>query len=226
MKILLFDIDGTLMLSGGAGLRAMNQAFFDIYGIKEVFSGINLAGRTDTSIFRDAVKARHLPDTPAALQEFQKRYFACLPAELDNPAGDKKLMPGVAALLPALQQREQVFLGLLTGNWETSGYIKLAHFGLDGYFSFGAFADDSEKRPELLPYAIRRFAAKYERTPAPDQIYVIGDTPSDILCAQPHNAKAVAVAAAHYKEKDLQPYNPDFLLQDLSDLPQVLSILG
>jgi len=226
MKILLFDIDGTLMLSGGAGLRAMNQAFFDLYGIKEVFSGINLAGRTDTSIFRDAVKACHLPYSPAALKKFQMQYFSHLPAELDHPAGEKKLMPGVAELLPALQQRENVFLGLLTGNWETSGYIKLAHFGLDRYFSFGAFADDSEKRPELLPYAIQRFTARYEHTPDPDQVFVIGDTPSDILCAQPHNAKSVAVAAAHYKEKDLQPYNPDFLLQDLSDLPQVMSILG
>jgi phosphoglycolate phosphatase-like HAD superfamily hydrolase len=226
MKVLLFDIDGTLMLSGGAGLRAMNQAFFDLYGVEEVFSGINLAGRTDTSIFRDAAEAHHHPYTAETLRNFQNAYYAHLPGEMEKPIGDKKLMPGVAELLPALQQRPDVYVGLLTGNWEISGFIKLAHFGLDRFFSFGAFADDSEKRPELLPYAIKRFTERYDRTPDPDQVFVIGDTPSDILCAQPHNAKAVAVAAAHYKEKDLQPYNPDYLLPDLSDLPQALSILG
>jgi phosphoglycolate phosphatase-like HAD superfamily hydrolase len=191
-----------------------------------VFSGINLAGRTDTSIFRDAAEAHHYPFTAEALQTFQKAYYAHLPSELKKPIPEKKLMPGIAELLPALQQRPDVFIGLLTGNWETSGFIKLAQFSLDRYFTFGAFADDSEKRPELLPYAIKRFTARYDRVPEPEQVFVIGDTPSDILCAQPHNAKAVAVAAAHYKEKDLQPYNPDYLLPDLSDLPQVLSILG
>jgi phosphoglycolate phosphatase len=226
MKVLLFDIDGTLMLSGGAGLRAMNVAFAEIYGIENVLNGINLAGRTDTSIFRDAVEVHQHPFTAEALQDFKKAYFAHLPAELSKPVGEKKLMPGVVELLPALQQRPDVFIGLLTGNWETSGFIKLAQFDLDRYFSFGAFADDSEKRPELLPYAINRFAARYDRKPEPDQVYVIGDTPSDILCAQPHNAKAVAVAAAHYKDKDLLPYNPDYLLQDLSNLEHVLSILG
>jgi len=226
MKILLFDIDGTLLLTGGAGLRAMNRAFVHLYGIEEKFSGKNLAGRTDTSIFRDAAEECGFPYDADSLEEFKEEYFAALPQELNTPARDKRLMPGVQELLTALNARNDVYLGLLTGNWRKSGYLKLAVFGLDRFFTFGAFSEDSEIRPDLLPYAVRRCQLKYNRKPEPQDIFVIGDTPSDIQCAKPHGAVSVAVAAAHYKEKDLDAFQPDHILTDFTDLDAALRILG
>ncbi len=226
MKLLLFDIDGTLVLSGNAGLRAMNRAFTSLYGIDEAFSGMQLAGRTDTSIFKDATEKYHYPYNQQTLEEFKTEYFKFLPEEMFKPIGNKRMMPGVGELLTALHTRRGVYLGLLTGNWQTSGYIKIGYFGLDRYFSFGAFSDDSEVRPDLLPYAVARFQQKYTITPTAREIFIIGDTPSDILCAKPHGVVSVAVAAAHHKEADLAPYNPDFLLPDFTDLDRALEILG
>jgi phosphoglycolate phosphatase len=226
MKLLLFDIDGTLMLSGNAGLRAMNRAFSSLYGLDEAFTGLQLAGRTDSSIFRDAVEKHQHPYNPQTLEQFKTEYFKFLPEEMFKPLGDKRMMPGIPELLSALQTRPNVFLGLLTGNWQTSGYIKIGYFGLDRYFSFGAFSDDSEVRPDLLPYAVTRFEQKFTARPTAREIFIIGDTPSDIQCAKPHGVVSVAVAAAHHKEKDLAPFAPDFLLPDLTDLERALQILG
>ncbi len=226
MKILLFDIDGTLMFSGGAGLRAMNRAFANLYGIEEKFNGMNLAGRTDTSIFRDAAEECGFPYDDQVLDEFKTEYFSILPKELDHPECHKRLMPGVGELLAALHGKPDIYLGLLTGNWQKSGYLKLATFSLDRYFTFGAFSDDSEIRPDLLPYAVRRFQQHHDLKPKPQELFIIGDTPSDIQCAKPHGAVSVAVAAAHYKEKDLLPFQPDFILPDFSDLRKALDILA
>ncbi len=226
MKLVLFDIDGTLILSGGAGLRAMTQAFDQLFDIADAFLGVQLAGRTDTSILQDALRVHGLPYSHEVLGDFQKLYFEYLRKEMPQPHPGKRIMPGAAELLKALAQRQEVYLGLLTGNWRTSGYMKLADFNLDHYFHFGAFSDDSEIRKDLLPYAVERFTRLHNLVPRPEEVYVVGDTPSDILCAHPHGAKAVAVAAAHHSAADLAPYNPDFLLPDLSDLPKVLEILG
>jgi phosphoglycolate phosphatase len=226
LKLLLFDIDGTLILTGGAGLRAMNAAFEQLYGVRDGLVNVQLAGRTDTSILKEALSANDIQFDSNQLEEYKEVYYRLLVDEMAKRGNNKCLMPGVRNLIDELKQRKDVHLGLLTGNWEKSGRIKLHHFGLDDCFPFGAFADDSEYRDRLLPYALNRFEQKYGKRPQPDQVYVIGDTPSDILCAKPHKARSVAVAAAHYSEEELAAYHPDILFKDLSDTDVVLKAIG
>jgi phosphoglycolate phosphatase-like HAD superfamily hydrolase len=226
LKLLLFDIDGTLILSGGAGLRAMTRAFEMIYDIPAAFTGVNLSGRTDSSILQDALLKFNLPHAPAVEEEFKQRYFELLEEEMPLKVDGKRIMPGIAALLATLAERPDLYLGLLTGNWRTSGYLKLADFGLDRFFTFGAFADDSAVRDQLLPFAVARFADRYGLRPRPEEVYVIGDTPYDILCARPHGATAVAVAAAGHSSSELSVYNPDYLFENLEDTAAALLVLG
>ncbi len=226
MKLLLFDIDGTLVLSGGAGLRAMTRAFADLYAIPDALAGISLSGRTDSSILRDALDRFGLPHSPEIEEAYKRRYFELLEEEMPLPVEGKRLMPGIPALLEALNGRPDVHLGLLTGNWRTSGYLKLADFGLDRYFRFGAFADDSGVRDQLLPFAVTRFRELSGLTPRPEEVYVIGDTPYDIQCARPHGAIAVAVAAASHPVSHLAAWNPDYLFENLEDTDAALNVLG
>ena len=215
MKLLLFDIDGTLVLSGGAGLRAMNQAFEHLFSIKDALTGIQLAGRTDTSIILDAGEKHKLTLDDAIIAQYKQTYFSFLPEEMAKPNAEKRAMPAVEQLLPKLAVQKDIYLGLLTGNWETSGRIKLAHFDFEKYFSFGAFADDSVDRNKLVPFALQRFEEKYSVQIDRQDVYVIGDTPADIQCAKPHGVTSVAVAAAHYSTADLAAHQPDILLDDL-----------
>ncbi|MDZ7371666.1 MAG: haloacid dehalogenase-like hydrolase [candidate division KSB1 bacterium] len=222
MKLFLFDIDGTLVLSGGAGKRAMNRAFADLYGVEDVMEGIPLSGRTDDRIMMDAYAKAGIEFSRAELERFKERYFTLLPTEISKNGGDKRVMPGVKELLSALSRRNDSALGLLTGNWERSGRIKIAYFGLDSYFPFGAFSDDSSDREALVPIAVERFRRLYGVEPSPRHVYVIGDTPADILCAKPHGVVSVAVAAAAHSVDELRRYQPDLLFPDLTDLETVL----
>ena len=225
MKVLLFDVDGTLLLSGGAGLRAMNRAFHDVYGVKDGLKGVNLAGRTDTAIIKEACLKHGKEFEQSTFDQLKETYFEFINDEIKLPVNGKVMMPGIDSLLEELFKKEHVYLGLLTGNWEKSGRIKLEHFGLSHYFSFGAFADDSENRNALLPFAIDRLEAKYKVRPQAGDVYVIGDTPADIQCARPHGAVAVAVATAHYSLEQLREHKPDYLFSDLSDTKDVLAVL-
>ncbi|MDZ7721357.1 MAG: HAD family hydrolase [candidate division KSB1 bacterium] len=226
MKLLLFDIDGTLIDSGGAGKRAMNRAFEELYGHAEILANISLSGRTDELILQDAFQKIEQTPNPAAMSEYKKLYFQILRHEIEKPNAKKRVMPGITDLLPELKHRQDIYLGLLTGNWQDSGYIKIGHFSLDSYFSFGAFSDDSNDRSELVPIAVSRFENRTEKTIAAEHVYIIGDTPRDIECTKPHGVNSVAVAAAGYTRNDLQAYNPDFLFDDLSSTVDVLEILG
>jgi phosphoglycolate phosphatase len=226
MKLLLFDIDGTLVLSGGAGKRAMNRVFEELYGFAAVMEGITLSGRTDDKIMMDAYARAGIEFSYSELQRFKARYFDVIKLEMLVDHNGKRIMPGVAQLLPELQKRDDVYLALLTGNWEQGGRTKIGYFGLDSYFPFGAFSDDSAERTKLVPIAARRFQKLYSLSPQPREVYVIGDTPADIQCAKPHGVVSVAVAAASHTVEDLRPFEPDVLLKDLTDLSRVLEILG
>ena len=226
MKLLLFDIDGTLLLSGGAGLRGMNRAFEQLYGFSNVLDGITLSGRTDDKIMMDAFAKTNRPFSYPELKKFKRLYFQFIEEEMHTNGVNKRTMPGVDALLPELARREDVHMGLLTGNWEKSGRVKLAHFGLNKYFDFGAFSDDSSNRNDLAPIAMRRFAEQHAIEMKADDVYIIGDTPADIHCANPHGVISVAVAAAAHSMDDLKPHHPDYLFEDLTATDEILKILG
>ncbi len=224
MKILLFDIDGTLIHSGGSGKHAMEGAFEEVYRIAGGLDDVLLAGQTDPKILLDAFKKHHLKWQDGQVEKFKERYFVHLAEDMQRPRPKRRLMPGFPKLLDELKKMPDIHIGLLTGNWIRGAEIKLAHFGLWPYFEFGAFGDDEWDRNKLVPHALRRAKEKFNIQPHHDAVYVIGDTPRDILCARPHGAMAVAVATGEYSAEALRAEKPDFLFEDLSEVEKVVGI--
>jgi phosphoglycolate phosphatase len=225
-KLVLFDIDGTLVLTGAAGLRAMNRACAGLVGHADALAGIPVAGRTDRIILSDvaARAGRTLDDT--LLLELREKYVASLREEIELPGrGTKAVMPGIRALLDALARRDDVFVGLLTGNFEAGARIKLEHFDLWRYFRCGAYGDDAADRNALVPFALSRARACGLPALAPEHILVVGDTPHDVACARAVGAVAVGVATGTFTVGQLQEAGADILFQDLSDTAAFLRLL-
>ncbi len=220
----LFDIDGTLLHSGGAGKRAMIAAFRDVFGRDNGFADVAMAGRTDPEIVREALHKQGIPWKAELVEAFRKRYLELLGPELQRPVPNKRLLPGIPAVLEALRELGFITLGLLTGNWREGAYAKLHHFGIDGYFRLGAFADDAEERDRLLPFAMARMQQVTGVAVRPQDVVVVGDTTRDIDCARPHGAVALAVATGGNSTEELARARPDFLLADLSDTAAVIKI--
>src|SRR5258707_7502995 len=159
-RLILFDIDGTLVLTGGAGGRAMTLAFEELFGVTEAFRGIPMAGRTDSWILADAAAAHGIPPDARALSRFSDTYLRHLATEItDDRRPRYGVMPGVRELLDALDHRDDVFLALLTGNYEAGARLKLERFDLWRYFRCGAFGDNAPDRNSLMPRAIAAVAA-------------------------------------------------------------------
>jgi phosphoglycolate phosphatase len=228
LKLLLFDIDGTLMLSGGAGRRAIDRAFHEIYGIKDAFGDIVPDGNTDPAIFR-RIFANHdlcAADESPAYHEVVQRYVRHLPTEMRN--SDKAhLMPGVSALLNHLSENDNLALGLLSGNFEETARIKLERFGLNRYFPFGAFGSDDGIRNNLVPIAARRAEAHLGRELAlGPRVVVIGDTPQDVECALVNGATAIGVAASRYSVADLEAAGAHHAMPTLEDIPAFMNAIS
>ena len=217
-KLILFDIDGTLVLTGGAGIRAMNRAGEEVLGTSNLLDGIPVAGRTDWIILHDALKnAGHDLDQDlfGRMRDAHIRY---LREEIVAPGeGIKDVMPGIRELLERLQTRDDAFLGLLTGNFEEAARIKLGHFDLWDYFRCGAFGDDAADRNALVPFAVDRARQCGFGTFDYADVVVIGDTPHDVACADAVGALPVAVATGNYSVDALRATGAPIVLQDLSD---------
>ncbi len=214
-RILLFDIDGTLLLTQGAGLLAMNRAFrgfFGLDGAADPLDGVDFAGASDTWIVGQVAERHGLDFGPAVAAAFLDAYAAELSTALVETKG--RLLPGIVALLDALQG-ESALLGLGTGNFRRTGMAKLDHFGIGHYFLDGGFGEDSALRPEILAAAVERLRP---RASAGAEVVVIGDTVHDITAARAIGAKAVAVATGFSDRGDLEAAGPDALLPDCSDL--------
>jgi phosphoglycolate phosphatase len=216
-KLLLFDVDGTLVLTGGAGERAMNRAFAELFGIAHGFEGIPMAGRTDPLIVNDALARARIDAGDGGVARFRERYFAMLAEELEVPGPRKGMMPGVGPLLDVLEARPDAFLALLTGNYKEAARIKLGHFDLWRYFPCGAFGEDAAERAQLVDIAIRRCRALGAPGVAPDDVIVVGDTPLDVACAKANGVKAVAVATGPYSAAELRESGADVVFEDLSE---------
>jgi len=223
-KILLFDIDATLLKTGWAGFRALDRVFDEIYGVPKATDGIQPAGKTDPLIIREIVEKR-LPDRDLEqeMPRVVELYVKYLAEEVEVSPGFQ-VMPGVPELLEALCRIPHLVLGLATGNLEQGAYIKLQRAGLRSYFSFGGFGSDSENRTELVLGAIRR-AKDHLKCEIPlDSIYVIGDTPRDILHGKEAGAKTVAVATGGSDLDELSKHDPDFLFKDFTSTSRVVEI--
>ena len=225
-KLVLFDIDGTLVLTGGAGVRAMNRALEEVFGPTEGLDGIPVAGRTDWAILTDAVQRHQQTLDARMLDELRERYVRYLAAEIDRPGtGRKAVMPGIREILHTLEQRTDVLVGLLTGNFEAGARVKLGHFGLWRYFRCGAFGDDAADRNALVPFAVRRAEACGLPAISPRDVIVVGDTPADVACARAGNALAVAVATGSSSVDELRAAGADHVFDDLSDTQAFMRLL-
>lgn len=224
MRLLLFDIDLTLINTGGAGRRAMTMAFEEQFSIKNGLQLVNFAGRTDPRIFKDALAHKSITWTTDKENLFKLAYFEHLKQEIERPHAQKSILPGIMEILNRLVHREDLLLGLLTGNWQRGAMIKLGYFDLQSYFQLGAFSDDSEDREALPEIAVKKAHAKTGEWLAPAQVFVIGDTPLDVACAKPLGAKSVAVATGMFHRDELEKTNPDYLFESFSDYQAFLRI--
>jgi phosphoglycolate phosphatase-like HAD superfamily hydrolase len=226
MYLILFDIDGTLVLTGRAGWRAMNRACADIVGHDNAMAGVEFAGRTDWSILADVMRNHGKTLDSALLDRLNRSYVAHLAEEIELPGtGVKDVMPGIRPLLDALQQRDDVALGLLTGNFIDGARIKLGYFDLWKYFPCGAFGGDSANRNDLVPVAVRRAAEAGIAGIEAHRVIVVGDTPNDVECARVAGALPVAVATGSYTVDDLRATGAEIVFQDLSNTQAFLKLL-
>ena len=225
LKLFLFDVDGTLILTGGAGIRALGLAFADLYGVEKGTEGVDVAGRIDAAIFRAALAKNGLPevDFDAQLARFRDAYCRHLEHTLPEATGGR-VLPGVRELLTALHGREDVRLSLTTGNFRRGAELKLSYYGLWQFFDDGAFAEDTEDRSELVAIAKRRLLD--EQKGGQSVVYVVGDTAHDVAAARANGAVAVAVASGFSGVEQLRATSPDFLFPDFSDWRGVLAALG
>jgi phosphoglycolate phosphatase len=225
-KLVLFDIDGTLVLTGGAGLRGMNRALQEVFGGSRGLDGIPVAGRTDWAILADAVRRLGRALDGPMLADLQRRYIAHLADEIQHPGeGRKGVMPGINEILTRLELREDVVVGLLTGNFEEGARVKLEHFDLWRYFRCGAFGGDAADRNALVPVAIERARGLGMPDVADSDVIVIGDTPHDVACAHAAGAVAVAVATGSSSVEELRATGAEYVFQDLSDTKAFLALL-
>lgn len=213
--LLLWDIDATLIVSGGAGERALLAALQRHAGLSGNLEGVELAGRTDPLIARQLLAKYHQPATPSHLSAFLSHYLAALPGELNHPQA--RVLPGVRELIKTLATQPGVAQGLLTGNSRRGAELKLTHHGLWHHFPFGAFSDDSELRNDLGPHAVRRAHAHHGIPFPPDRIYIIGDTPHDIACGRAIGARTIGVATGRFTTADLAAHDATHVFADLTD---------
>jgi len=221
MHVCLFDIDGTLLNSGGAGKAAMESALAAEFGLARVQQGIPYSGRTDRAIGQDLLRIHGIEPSPANWQRLQDAYLRNLPACLTRHNG--KILPGIAALLERLAVDEQVAVGLLTGNIRAGARLKLGHFDLYHHFEFGGFGDDHLERDDVARAALAE-AQTFCDGVAPERIWVVGDTPLDIQCARAIGARVAAVATGLHSLDELGVERPDLLLADLSDATRLLAM--
>ncbi len=220
IKLILFDIDCTLINPAGAGTRSANAAFLDLFDVKEAFAGIRMAGKTDIRIMKEGLTANRILLRDGIMDRILARYLIHL--ERDVQTERMRLMPGVNEVLDVLERREDIRKGLLTGNIKQGARIKLAPFGLNDRFTWGAFGDDHEDRDRLLPIAARKLREMEGLNVPPKDCIVVGDTPADVRCAKLHGATAVAVATGPYNLEALMRTNADYVLEDLTAAASVL----
>jgi phosphoglycolate phosphatase-like HAD superfamily hydrolase len=223
-RLYLFDIDGTLITSGGAGETSYREAVGKFCGSLAPLEGLNFAGNTDTGLARSVLMAAGKEPTQEAIMALHDTYLSILADRIHRHQGS--LLPGIILLLDQLKERPDCVLALLTGNLAAGAEVKLTHYGVWHYFDFGAYADDHHERNQLGPVAAARAFEEHGEEFTPDRIYVIGDTPRDIECGKAFGAVTVAVATGKYSREELASHRPDFLFDDFSDPDAVMAAIA
>ncbi len=227
MKIVLFDIDGTLLLSDGAGRSAMEMALAAVFGTAGPRS-YRYGGKTDRLIVRETMRLAGFSDAQidARMDEVLSLYLGGLRAHLAGPDHGARALPGVARLLDAVEAHDELVLGLLTGNIVEGADTKLRAVRFDpARFRVGAFGSDHEERPMLPPIARERASALLGREVPGDRLVIIGDTVHDMTCGKGVGARAIGVATGGVALSELAPHGPSALFDDLSDTDRVLEAI-
>jgi len=224
-RLFLFDVDNTLLNSGGAGAKAMTVAFEEVFGVADAFVGIEYTGRSDIAIFRDGALAHGLDvdgHFAELLARFREAYFRVLPQILRQTRG--RVMPGMPEVLAALQSTPGAHLGLATGNFSRSARMKLEYYGLSRFFQVGGFGEDSDERTQIVARAIERVVA-LARDVGPHCTFVIGDTPLDVAAALANGVVAVGVATGTFGQRALKNAGAALVFPDFSRWQDVVAAL-
>lgn len=221
-KLLLFDLDGTLVSTQGAGMRAMRLAGVEVFGEAFSFEGVHVAGGLDPIIFHSGARTSGFEAADHHHEIFKQHYERLLPQELAAGGSAVRRLPGVEALLAALRRDSRATLGLLTGNYGISAHQKFQAVGIDTeWFKVRVFGDDAPNRPALVPVGMKRYEAIHGAAIHPRSVAVIGDTPRDIEAAHTHGCICFAVATGPYNSQQLRDAGADVVLENLT-APQPL----
>ena len=223
-RLLLWDIDATLITTGGAGEKSLQRIVQRRFGVADDFRDIEIAGRTDAGIAANILRKYRVEPTAENIAALLDEYLHALTEMLPLVPGH--VLPGVADLLERMETKPERVLALLTGNLRRGAELKLRHFGLWDYFPFGAFADDHADRNQLGAFARARAQELHQEEFTGAQIDVIGDTGHDIACGKIFGARTIAVATGTWTRDQLAAHEPDFLFDDFSQVDEVIAALG
>jgi phosphoglycolate phosphatase len=224
IRVVLFDIDGTLVHTGGAGVKAFARAFSEEFGLHDGSENLKFAGRTDVSLVREFFNLHKVEPTPDHFERFFKVYLHWLEKMVADCDGG--VFQGVENFCAQMQMLpESPAIGLLTGNIRRGAEIKLRRFGIWDRFAFGGFADDHEDRNCIAAVARERGEKTFGKPVKQQEVLVIGDTPLDVRCARSIGAKVLAVGTGSFSVAQLQDYQPDWAVEDLAAISAV-EVLG
>lgn len=227
-RLVLFDIDGTLLVSASAGRRSIEAIFAEEFADLSFFSAVRFDGKTDPQIVRELYLAAGVPDraTDAKVADILARYLVRLEQEFAVSTASVRALPGIVPLLDALAQREDAVVGLLTGNVARGAELKLGAAGLGRErFALGAFGCDSAHRPDLPMIAARRAEAIFGRLPSGHDVVILGDTPADVTCGAAIGARAIAVATGSYSRDELAAAGAHAAFDTFDDTAAVLEAI-
>jgi len=216
MKLLLFDVDGTLVNARGAGALALAEAMREVFGIDELSELVSTVGRTDRGIVAELFAAHDIDDSAETFERLRSAYVQRLRHTVVERQGH--VLEGVAQMLAEAADREDLAVGLLTGNMRRACDVKLAHFALADHFRFGGFGDDHHDRDDVAREALHQASAAHHERVTWRDVWVIGDTPLDVSCARAIGARSVGVATGLCEASELAAAEPDVLLESLGDV--------
>lgn len=226
-NLILFDIDGTLLLTGGAGFRAMARAGRELYDREIDWESVDPSGSLDPLIFSQAAREAGIEPTEEEQNLFRDLYARFMPEELARRPERLRLMPGILELFDELRGRADLLLGLLTGNFEMTARLKIEASGLAwDAFAVGAFGGEAPTRPELVPVARSRFEERYGRSIPPENVLIVGDTPKDVHCARENGCRVLGVATGRHSVEELRAAGADRAVEELKDPSPLFELLS
>lgn len=227
VSVLLFDLDGTLLLTGGAGARAMERAGRRIFGDRFSFDGVVVSGGLDPLLFAEAARLSAIADAHLHHEQFQHFYLQALAEELERGRDAVRMLPGIDRLLRRLASEADTTLGLVTGNYRRAAPLKLRAAGVDpAQFQVSAFGDEAPDRPGMVRLAMERHHARTGRVLEPSRYIVVGDTPRDVHCARANGCRCFGVATGRYSTQQLSSAGADVVADSLEDAAPLLELLA